>query len=112
MEQELITPEKSPTGAQHHGTGFLGCVLAASGATVATFCLLGSAAAATAWALASMLGLPEYLTWAAVALAALPVIWATAWVAGRAWHVEQRLEDGLDVDVPVFSMTHYFRKKS
>ena len=110
METELLTPEKTPPSARH-GTGLLGCILAASGSTLSTFCLLGAAAAAATWAIANLLGIPEMMLWGLMALAFIPVLWATVWTAGRAWHVERRLEDGLDVDVPVFSMTHYFRKK-
>jgi hypothetical protein len=38
------------------------------------------------------------------------VLWATGWTAGRAWHVERRLAQHLDVDVPVFKLGHYFKR--
>ncbi len=112
MDPELLTPEKTPPEAIHHGTGFIGCVLAAIGATLSTFCLLGSAVAAATWAVAKLLDFPDVLLWTLMVVAFVPVVWATVWTAGRTWHVERRLEDGLDVDVPVFSMTHYLRKKT
>jgi hypothetical protein len=40
----------------------------------------------------------------------IPVALATVWTAGRAWHVEKRLEQGLDIDNPVFKALHYFRR--
>jgi hypothetical protein len=45
-----------------------------------------------------------------MALGLIPVIWSTIWVAGRAWHVEQLLETGRDVDRPVFKAFYYFKK--
>jgi len=33
-------------------------------------------------------------------------------VAGRAWHIEQRLARGLDGDTPVFNMMYYWRKRA
>ena len=41
----------------------------------------------------------------------LPVVWVTVWTAGRAWHVERLLASQQDVDVPVFSMTYYFKSR-
>jgi hypothetical protein len=46
-----------------------------------------------------------------MALGAVPVIWATVWTAGRAWHVEQLLEKGGDIDQPEFKLGAYLRKK-
>ena len=47
--------------------------------------------------------------WVIMAISLVPVLWATIWTAGRAWHVERRLEAGLDVDAPVFKLMHYWR---
>jgi hypothetical protein len=33
------------------------------------------------------------------------------WTAGRAWHVERLLAQHKDIDTPVFSMMHYFKKR-
>jgi hypothetical protein len=32
------------------------------------------------------------------------------WTAGRAWYIERRLEEGLDVDPPVFSLSYYLKR--
>jgi hypothetical protein len=66
--------------------------------------------AATVWAFSKLFGLPDWMLYALLALGILPVIWATIWTAGRAWHVEQRLAQNLDIDVPVFTLGHYFKR--
>lgn len=43
-------------------------------------------------------------------LSLVPAVIATIWTAGRAWHVERRLAQHQDIDVPVFQMRHYFKK--
>jgi hypothetical protein len=43
-------------------------------------------------------------------LGVIPVLWATVWTAGRAWHVEQRLSQHLDIDTPVFKLGYYFKR--
>jgi hypothetical protein len=83
--------------------------LAATGVALMALSMLGAAAAATVWAASRLIGLPDSFMFGLMAIGALPVIWATIWSAGRAWHVERRLEDGLDVDQPVFKMFHYWR---
>jgi hypothetical protein len=111
MEQEYLTPEGQPRSASTQAVGPFGSTLAAVGVTLMTLCLLGSAAAASVWAFAKLLGLPDVALYIAFAISAVPVLWATIWTAGRAWHVEQRLGRGLDVDTPVFQTTHYFSKR-
>jgi hypothetical protein len=74
-----------------------------------SFSLLSAAAAASTWAFGKLLGLPDMVLYVCFAVAFLPVLWGTAWTAGRAWHVERRLAQGGDVDVPVFELLHYFR---
>ena len=109
MEQEIIKPDAKPkTGVQAFSP--LGCFIAASGATLMTFCMTGAAMVATMWALAKLLGLPDVMMMGLFVLGALPVLWITAWTAGRAWHVEQLLASHRDIDVPVFNLGHYFRK--
>ena len=88
----------------------LGCFLAAAGVTLLTFCLVGAAAAASVWALSKLLGLPDIVLFVLLGLSVIPVVAATIWTAGRAWHVERRLAQHLDIDTPVFKMAHYFRK--
>ncbi len=108
MEQEILTPPVTPK-ADSHAFSPLGCFLAAAGATMMTLSLLGAAAAATVWAFVKLLGLPDMALYMAMALAMIPVLWATVWTAGRAWHVEQLLARSRDVDTPVFRLTHYFK---
>jgi hypothetical protein len=109
MDQEIIKPEIPPRRATQ-ATGALGCFLAAAGATLLALTKLGAAMAATVWAACRLFGVPDEVMWGIMALGAIPVLWATIWTAGRAWHVEQRLEAGLDIDPPVFKLMHYWRR--
>ena len=109
MEQELIKPDVSPKGSSQ-ATSPLGCFIAASGITLLTFCLLGTAALTTIWAFSKLLGLPEILSQGLMVLGLIPAVIATIWTAGRAWHVERRLAQHQDIDVPNFNLLHYFKK--
>lgn len=109
MDQEIITPESTPK-ATAQASGPLGGLLAAAGATLLALTKLGAAMAATVWAASRLMGLPDMLMWAIMAVGIVPVLFATIWTAGRAWHVEKRLEAGLDIDPPVFKLLHYWRK--
>lgn len=110
MEQEFIKPETQPkAGTQAFSP--LGCLVAASGATLMITCMVGAAMAATVWAMSKLIGLPDILMYGLMVLGAVPVLWVAAWTAGRAWHVEQLLAQHRDIDVPVFSLSHYFKKR-
>jgi hypothetical protein len=89
-----------------------GRLVAATGATLLALVFSATSVVAIVWALATLLGLPDLLLWILLALGAIPVIWTTAWTAGRAWHVEKLLESGGDTDQPVFKLSAYFKKKS
>jgi hypothetical protein len=89
-----------------------GRLVAATGATLLALVFSATSVVAIVWALATLLGLPDILLWILLALGAVPVIWTTAWTAGRAWHVEKLLESGGDTDQPVFKLGAYFKKKS
>lgn len=89
----------------------VGRVLAAVGATLLALVFAGTSVTAVLWALVTLLGLPQVFLWGLAALGTIPVIWATVWTAGRAWHVERLLEKGGDIDQPVFSIRAYFRRK-
>ena len=110
MEQEIITPPAKPF-SDTHATSPLACALAAIGATLMSLCMLGAAAAASVWAVAKLLGLPDSVIFVSMAVAALPVLAATVWTAGRAWHVERRFSAGLDIDVPVFKLGYYLKSR-
>lgn len=109
MEQEIIKPETAPAKSSQ-GFSPLGCFIAAAGATLLVFCKAGAAMVATVWAFSKLLGLPDMMMYGIMAVGALPVLWATVWTAGRAWHVEQLLARHGDIDVPVFKLGYYFRK--
>ncbi len=109
MDQEIIKPGEPPR-ISSQAAGAFGMLVAAAGATLLSLTMLGAAMAAIIWAVAALIGLPDVATWVLLALGALPVIWATIWTAGRAWHVERRLEEGHDVDAPVFKLFHYWKK--
>ncbi len=109
MEQELIKPEVAPKGSSQAFSP-LGCFIAASGITLLTFCLLGTASVTTIWAFSKLLGLPDVLSEGLMVLGLIPAGIATIWTAGRAWHVERRLAQHQDIDVPAFGLLHYFKK--
>ncbi len=111
MDQEVIKPDRNPRGSSQ-SLGLLGCFLAAAGATLLAFCLVGAAATASVWAFSKMIGLPDIIIEILMVAVAIPVVMTTVWTAGRAWHVEQRLEQGLDIDSPVFSTFYYWRKRA
>jgi hypothetical protein len=109
MDQEVIRPDKNPPAASQAFSP-LGCFIAASGVTLMVFCMLGAAMAATVWAFSALFGLPDWFLYGALILGMIPVIWATVWTAGRAWHVERRLAQNLDIDVPVYKLGYYFKR--
>ena len=109
-DHEIIAPETPPKGSVQGFSPF-GSFLAAFGATLLMLCFLGSAMVATVWAFAKLIGVPDLLMYAVMALGVIPVVWATVWTAGRAWHVERLLASGKDVDVPVFNLSHYLRQR-
>lgn len=108
MEQEILKPETPPkTGTQAFSR--FGSLMAASGATMLMACFTGSAMVAIVWAASKLIGLPDMFMFVLMALGTLPVLWVTVWTAGRAWHVEKLLAAHKDIDVPVFSLTYYFK---
>jgi hypothetical protein len=111
MDQEVIKPDKSPkAGEQAFGT--FGILIAAFGAALLTLCLVGAATVASVWAFSKMLGLPDIVIEVLLVLVVIPIIMATIWTGSRAWHVEQRLARGQDVDTPIFKTLAYLRPKS
>jgi hypothetical protein len=109
MEQEITKPETTPKGGSQAFSP-LGCFLAAAGVTMLAATKLGAAMVATVWAVSKLIGFPDTLMYGLMALGAVPVLWATVWTAGRAWHVERRLAQHLDVDQPVFKLGYYFKR--
>lgn len=89
----------------------IGRIAAALGAALLALVMTGTSVVAIVWALVTLIGLPDFFLWGFLALGAVPVIWATLWTAGRAWHVEQRLEEGADIDQPVFKLGAYLGRK-
>jgi hypothetical protein len=110
MDQEIIRPQVTPSGGSH-SIGIIGCLMSAIGVTLMTITMLGSALAASIWAFCQLFGVPDSLMEVFVALGAIPVVIAAIWTAGRAWHIERRLEEGHDVDPPVFSLTYYLKRE-
>jgi hypothetical protein len=107
MSEEILRPDARPA-AQSHAMGPFSSFLAAFGVGLMALSMLGAAAAATVWAASRLIGLPDTALYVLLGLAAIPVLWATIWSAGRAWHVERRLEDGLDIDRPIFKLLYYW----
>ena len=110
MDQEIITPQPEPK-ARAQGFSPLGSAMAALGATLLMLCFTASAMVATVWAFAKLIGVPDLVMYGVMALGVIPVVWVTVWTAGRAWHVERLLASAKDIDVPVFNLSHYFKKR-
>lgn len=109
MEHEIRRPDYVPR--QHdRAVSSLSCALAAIGVTLMTLCLVGAAALTSVWAITKLLDASDTVLVVLAVLVAIPVLWLSIWTAGRAWHLERRLARGQDVDTPVYSMFHYFRK--
>jgi hypothetical protein len=107
MEQEIRRPDYVPR--KHDRTSsVMNCFMAAAGLTLMMLCMLGAAAAISAWAVAKLFGLPDSFLLVMVVLFEIPVLWVVIWTAGRAWHLELRLASGKDMDQPVFKLLHYF----
>jgi hypothetical protein len=109
MDQEIIRPDARPA-ASSHSMGVFNSFLSAAGVVLLSVTKLGAAFAAIIWAVSQLMGLPDFVMYALMVLGLIPVIWSTIWIAGRAWHVEQLLETGQDVDRPVFKAFHYWNK--
>jgi hypothetical protein len=97
----------SPQGPQ-----LIGRLIASVGATLLALVFAGTSVVALIWALTTLLGLPKLFLWVLLALGAVPMLWAVLWTAQRAWHVEQLLEQGRDIDQPVFKLNTFWRKKA
>ncbi len=110
MDQDIIRPETSPAGS-NQAFSPLGCALAAIGAGLSAFSLVGAALAAGVWAFSQLMGLPDTMLYVLLALAMIPVIWSGIWTGSRAWHVERRLAAGHDIDTPHFGIGYYLRKR-
>jgi len=109
MDQEIIRPQATPSSGSH-SIGIVGCLMSAIGVTLMTITMLGSALAATIWAFSQLFGVPDSIMKVLMVLGAIPVVIAAIWTAGRAWYIERRLEEGHDVDPPVFSLTYYLKR--
>jgi hypothetical protein len=109
MEQEITKPETPPRSG-NQAFSPLGCFLAAAGVTMLAATKLGAAMVATVWAVSKLFGFPDMIMYGLMALGAIPVVWATIWTAGRAWHIERRLAQHLDVDRPVFKLGYYLKR--
>jgi hypothetical protein len=109
MEHEIRRPDYVPR-VRDRSSSTLNCFLSALGVTLVTACLFGAAAATSAWAIAKLMGFPDWALLTFLGVVAIPVLWLTIWIAGRAWYVERRLASGRDVDNPVFKILHYFKK--
>ena len=109
MEQEIRRPDYVPR--QHdRAASSLNCALAAIGVTLMTLCLVGAAALTAVWAIGKLAGASDTILLVMAVVVSIPVLALSIWTAGRAWHLERRLARGQDVDTPVFSVLHYFRK--
>jgi len=73
---------------------------------------LETMAAALCWSLQGLFGLPSWLPLTVFILLSLPSLWITVWVALRNWHVEKRLERGLEIDEPIWSIAALAKRGS
>ncbi|MGV1015056.1 MAG: hypothetical protein ACOYB4_08815 [Methyloceanibacter sp.] len=60
-------------------------------------------------ATANLMGLGSTFVWVGSAANILGTLWLFLWTFARSWHVERRLQAGLEVDEPKFSILANFR---
>ena len=101
--------EKRPAALEQN---ILGRLLASIGATLLAFVMTLTSVSAVAFAFVKLSGLPDIVLYVLLVVGIVPVLAATIWTAGRAWHVENRLEQGLDIDQPDFRIFAYFNRHS
>ncbi|MFO1033903.1 MAG: hypothetical protein U1E15_07480 [Hyphomicrobiales bacterium] len=111
MEQDILRSRGHPR-VNKQAFSPLGCFLAAMGAGLLTLMLTGAAAVASAWAFSRLLGFPDTVMYGIAVVVLIPVVWASLWTGLRAWHVEQRLAQHLDIDAPVYKIGHYLRRSA
>lgn len=99
--------EQSPPAREVVTESASGRIIATCGATLLAFLFSATSVAACIWAVAWALGLPNVILVVLLALGLFPVLWATVWTAGRAWHVESLLGAGKDVDQPMYRIGEY-----
>lgn len=107
LQHDVETAEQQ----NEHRLGILGMLMSSAGVALMTVTMLGSAAAAVIWSSGNLMGLPDWFLLPFYGAAAAAVLWVTIWATGRAWHVERLLENGRDIDVPVFKALHYWTKR-
>jgi hypothetical protein len=61
-------------------------------------------------AIANLMGLGSAFMWVGAAATAVSTLWLFAWTFARSWHVERRLQEGLEVDEPKLSILANFRQ--
>ncbi|MGF7161340.1 hypothetical protein FHS85_002975 [Rhodoligotrophos appendicifer] len=82
------------------------------GVATLVFAEVEATAAALCWSLQGILGLPDTIALGMFSILFLAGVWATLWFAMRNWHVEKRLERGLEIDDPQWSVMAYMKRRS
>lgn len=69
-----------------------------------TFISVASVGAALCWSLQGLLGLPQWFATGGFIVFLFIGGWLGLWSGLRNWRVERRLDQGLEIDPPVFSL--------
>ncbi len=101
--KQTTADQATPRPNDHSGGASLRW-LSTFGVAAMTLVSIEGLAAALCWSLQGLLGFPNWLTLGAFCILSVVAIWASVWAALRNWHVERRLERGLEVDPPEWSL--------
>ena len=109
MEQEIIKPEAEPA-SREQSFSTTGGLIAATGATLLMFCMTGAAMLATLWAVSKLFGFPDMMMYALMALGPCRCCGSRHGLRAVPGTSSSLLAEHQDIDVPVFKLSHYFRK--
>lgn len=96
--------------AEEHSGGAAFRVLSTFGIATMTFLSIETTIGALCWSMAGLFGLPNWLVIGMFALLSVFGVWASVWTAFRNWHVEKRLEAGLEIDEPNWSIGAHLKR--
>jgi uncharacterized membrane protein YcjF (UPF0283 family) len=101
--EDQIDAQTAAAAAEHSGGALLRWCSTFGIATM-TLVSIATIGASLSWSLQGLLGLPDWLAYGGFAVFLVLGIWLGVWAALRNWRVERRLERGLEIDPPVFSL--------
>ena len=94
---------------RRHTSGNLSAVVTSFCAAIVVGLGLAIVAQAAIVSIAHLIPLGSTFLWVASAINAVFSLWLFAWTFARSWHVERRLQQGLEIDEPKLSILAYLR---